>query len=84
MPRNNSYQVYFVYSESQISEDTAVAESMGKTFVIGQVFAGSIPKRYSKMIKQDDLDAMVSKYPDTRIIAKGSSSELKHTSAYIK
>lgn len=79
----------FVYSEMQIDEENVVCKRIGKIFSCGTVTVGHTYTQYSKMINEEDLDAMAARYPDTKVIARGklSDSNLKYTNVtreYVK
>ena len=69
----------FVYSEMQIDEEKAVCKKVGRIFSCGFVTVGHTRNQYSKIINEGDLDAMVSRYPDTKIITIGALSNTKYT-----
>lgn len=64
----------FVYSDMQYNEDVRIQRSIGMAFVLGDVSVGSDIKKFSKVIREKDLNAMVLQYPDTKIIYKGKLS----------
>jgi hypothetical protein len=70
---------YFVYSEMQIDEEKQVCERTGRIFQCGTVSNGSSMVQYSKIIAKDDLDAMVTRYPDTRIVLAEKLANAKYT-----
>lgn len=70
---------YFVYSEMQIDEEKEVCARTGRIFQCGTVTNGHSLVQYSKIVSKDDLDAMVTRYPDTRIVVVGKLSNMKYT-----
>lgn len=78
---SNSNLVYFIYSEMQINEDRKVAQSIGRSFNIGDVYIGSTPKKYSKIVKERDFGAMLKQYPDSKIVTQGELEKIKYTPA---
>lgn len=77
-PNNNPY-VYFIFSDLQVKEETAVANSYGKAFTVGNVFSGSSARQYSKMITADQIDTVEKQYPDYSVVAKGYKNSFKYT-----
>lgn len=70
---------YFVYSEMQIDEEKQVCERTGRIFKCGLVSNGHALVQYSKIINTADLDAMTTRYPDTKIVVTGKLSKIKYT-----
>ena len=70
---------YFVYSEMQIDEEKEVCARTGRIFQCGLVTNGHSLVQYSKIIGKNDLDAMITRYPDTRIIVVGKLDNMKYT-----
>lgn len=77
--KEKSTEVIFVYSESQVEEENTICAKVGKQFTPGKVFFGSSSKDYSKKIKPENLKAMVTQYPDTKIVGQGDKSQFKYT-----
>lgn len=71
--------VIFIYSEMMVKEENAILKAISKQFVPGEVFIGSMPKKYTKMITEDELPGTKAKYPDTKIIVKGDRYKIKFT-----
>lgn len=71
--------VYFVYSEIQVDETNKVLSKLNKEFICGSISIGTNYKKFSKIIKQSELDAMIRYYPDVKIIAKGIKTKFKYT-----
>lgn len=69
----------FVYSDSQLQEDNTIAKSKGRRFVCGQVYIGAISKPFTKIIKESDLAAMQSKFPDMKIVTSGKKTTIRYT-----
>ena len=71
--------VIFVFSEQMINEQNAVLKTIGQKFVPGEVFVGDMPKKYTKMITNDEFDGIKSRYPDERIVVRGDRYKLHYT-----
>ncbi len=71
--------VYFIYSSEQITKDTAINRKVGRQFNCGLVSIGSDKKEYSKIVLESDLNAMVTMYPDSIIIAHGKLNSFEYT-----
>ncbi len=78
MKANRNAKVIFVYSETQSEEENSIASKVGKKFKPGKLYFGLKSKDYTKMIREDQLTAMRSQYPDVRIVAQGIKSEFKY------
>ena len=74
-----SNYVYFVYSEIQIKEENSIANRSGRKFECGLISIGNISKKFSKIVKEDDFQAMLNQYPDTKVVAKGNKFDFKFT-----
>ena len=72
-------EVLFVYSDQQIAEENAILRTLNKEFVCGEVFIGNIPKKYTKMITEDEYPVMKIKYPDVKIVAKLDRFKARYT-----
>lgn len=71
--------VVFVYSTQQIEEDTVINRNIGRAFIPGNVSVGNDRLKYSKIVLKDDLNKMVSQYPDTKIVTSGKLGDFKYT-----
>lgn len=69
----------FVYSELQVKDEIQNAESRGSTFICGEVVIGGTKVKYSNLIREEELDAMIALYPDTKIVYKGPLSDVTYT-----
>ena len=77
----------FVYSEMHVDEERTVCKRVGKIFSCGDVTVGHRRVKYSKVINEEDLNAMAARYPDTKVVARGKLSNTKYTNVtreYIK
>ena len=72
-------EILFVYSEQQISEENSILKAVNKEFICGEVYIGSLPKKYTKIITEDEYPAMKIKYPDTKIVAKMDRYKARYT-----
>jgi hypothetical protein len=72
-------EVLFVYSEQQIAEENSILRTLNKEFICGEVFIGNIPKKYTKIITEEEYPAMKIKYPDTKIIARIDRFRARYT-----
>lgn len=75
---NGNKTVIFVYSEMQMNEENSIHKKIGKRFVCGNVYAGNGPKPYTKQIQENELSAMIAKYPDTKIVIQGVLKDIKY------
>lgn len=73
----------FVYSEMQIKEDNAANKSIGREFKCGRVYTGNNSILYSKIISEKELQAMVGRYPDTKIVYRGILSKTQYSNVSI-
>lgn len=80
---NKDYEVIFMYSEIQDNEEKKIAKNIGKKFICGDVSIGSNIKKYSKIIKPDELKQFTGLYPDAKIIYQGLLSKTSYTEACI-
>lgn len=70
--------VIFVYSELQIRERNEILNKRGQRFVCGKLYTGAGNKPFSRIIKEKDLDAMKSQYPDMKIVGQGNKSNFRY------
>lgn len=69
--------VYFMYSDIQISREQKLLSMVGKKFVCGEISDGPQRKKYSKLINTEyNLNSYKILYPDAKIIKIVSSDEL--------
>ncbi len=71
--------VIFVYSDMQLQEAKEINRKNNRNFSCGEVSIGSSAKRYSKIIREEDLKAMCAQYPDTVIVCQGRLRDFKYT-----
>ena len=79
MDRQYSEDVYFCMSDQQVNEENQILAKSVREYICGLVYVGNKAEKYSKMIKESELKAMESQYPDTRIVASGSKNDFKFT-----
>ena len=72
-------EVLFVYSEQQIAEENSILKTLNKEFICGEVYIGNIPKKYTKIITDEEYPTMKIKYPDTKIVAKLDRYKARYT-----
>lgn len=75
---NGNKEVIFVYSEMQMNEENTISRSSRKRFICGKVYSGIGAKLYTKQIQDSELSAMVSRYPDTKVVIKGKLKDIKY------
>ena len=69
----NTY-VYFLYSEQQFKERTAIEKKMSRIFTPGTVIVNGRKKPFTEMSKKSS-----NRYPDCKVIAEGYISKMKYT-----
>ena len=66
--------VYFLYSEQQNKERSAIEKSMSRVFVPGVVVINGKKKTFTEMSKKNS-----NRYPDCKVIAEGFKSKMVFT-----
>lgn len=66
--------VYFLYSEQQLKERTAIEKSMARVFRPGTVIINGRKKQFTEMSKVSS-----NRYPDCKVIAEGYKSKMNYT-----
>lgn len=66
--------VYFLYSEQQYKDRTAIEKKMSRIFNPGMVVVNGRRKEFTEMSKKN-----TNTYPDCKIIAEGYKSKMKFT-----
>lgn len=67
--------VYFLYSEQQYKERTAVEKTMSRIFKPGTVIVNGRKKVFTEMSKSSS-----NRYPDCKVIAEGYKNKMVFTS----
>lgn len=66
--------VYFLYSEQQSKERSAIEKSMSRVFTPGTVVINGRKKFFTEISKKP-----VNRYPDCKVIAEGYKSKFVYT-----
>lgn len=72
--KSKDYYVYFLYSEQQFKERTAVEKKISKIFTPGSVIINGRKKPFTEMSKKSS-----NRYPDCKVIAEGYKSKMVFT-----
>lgn len=72
---NNDVYLYFLYSEQQNKERTAIDKKMSKTFTPGVVIVGGRRTFFTEISRTKTTN----KYSDCKLVAEGWSSKMKYT-----
>lgn len=72
--RNKDIYVYFLYSDQQFKERTAVEKKMSRIFVPGTVIINGRKRNFTEMSKKSS-----NRYPDCKVIAEGYKSKMTYT-----
>lgn len=72
--KSKDVYVYFLYSEQQNKERTAIEKSRSHTFVPGTVVVNGRKKIFTEISKNTS-----NRYPDCRIVAEGIKSKMLYT-----
>lgn len=68
--------VYFMYSDIQISKEQSLLKMIGKKFVCGEISDGPQRKKFSKLITTEfNFTCYKALYPDAKIIKVVSLNE---------
>lgn len=78
MAKNRMY--YFMYSQSQVSEEKTINAKIGRDFLCGEVSVGPKAKKISDIIADIDLVGYAQRFPDYEIVYKG----IKNKTTYKK
>lgn len=73
MAKNRIY--YFMYSQSQVSEERQINAKVGRDFVCGEVSVGPKSKKISDIIPDTDLTGYAQRFPDYEIVYKGTKNK---------
>jgi hypothetical protein len=69
--------VYFLYSETQQKERTAIDKSMNRVFKVGIVVVNGRRKYFTEISKKN-----TNRYPDCKVVAEGIASKFTYTKPY--
>lgn len=69
MAKNRMY--YFMYSQSQVSEEKSINAKISRDFLCGEVSVGPKVKKISDIIPDIDLAGYAQRFPDYEIVHKG-------------
>lgn len=72
--RNKDIYVYFLYSDQQFKERTAIEKKMSRIFVPGTVIINGRKRNFTEMSKKSS-----NRYPDCKVIAEGYKSKMTYT-----
>ena len=72
--KSKDYYVYFLYSEQQFKERTAVEKKMSRIFTPGSVIINGRKKPFTEMSKKSS-----NRYPDCKVVAEGYKSKMVFT-----
>lgn len=72
--KSKDYYVYFLYSEQQFKERTAVEKKMSRIFTPGSVIINGRKKPFTEMSKKSS-----NRYPDCKVVAEGYKSKMIFT-----
>ena len=72
--KSKDYYVYFLYSEQQFKERTAVEKKMSRIFTPGSVIINGRKKPFTEMSKKSS-----NRYPDCKVVAEGYKSKMLFT-----
>lgn len=71
--------VYFLYSEQQRQQRTAIEARLSRTFIPGTVIVNGVRRKFTEMsLKNTNL------YPDVKVIAEGYKSKIRYTDIALK
>lgn len=66
--------VYFLYSEQQVSERSAIEKTMSRVFTPGTVIINGRKKLFTEISTKSS-----NRYPDCKVVASGYRSQLVYT-----
>lgn len=72
--RDRDSYIYFLYSEQQFKERTAVEQSMSRVFNPGTVIINGRKVKYTEISKKQS-----NRYPDCKVVAEGYKSKMNYT-----
>ncbi len=72
--KNKDSYVYFLYSEQQFKERTAVEKKLSRIFTPGVVIVNGRKKTFTEMSKNSS-----NRYPDCKIVAEGYKNKMVFT-----
>lgn len=72
--KDKDIYVYFLYSETQNKERTAIEKTMSRVFIPGTIVVNGKKKIFTEISRKTS-----NRYPDCKIVAEGYKSKMNYT-----